>query len=585
MHTPARDGARRPRAARPPVGRAGHAADRPLPDPQPRHGRWVDGARRSGVGIPRGGGRLGCGIRDRRRAAAPGDALRADDFFVGTWTTAVDAEELLASVRFPVWGSGCGFAIEEVARRHGDFALAGRRVRVGPDRAGLALFGVASTPVRAVDGRSGCWPTERRLGEVAEAAVTRSRRRPTTSTRSSATRTAHRAGISCPRGRRRRGRRPRSEDRAQRERRTAARRRRGAQDAGRLACAKTARSTGTHLGCEHGVCGACTVLLDGDAVRSCLLFAVQADGAEVVTVEGLGGPDGALSPVQDAFRAEHGLQCGFCTPGFVVSVTALLRDNPRPERGRDPRRARRQPVPVHGLSRASCGPCNARPRTHREHRPVVSSARRCCGARIRDLLTGHGRFVDDVMLPGMLHCTFVRSDVAAGRIVRVDVSAARALDGVVAVFTGADLNATRGNVAADPAARRCRVRRTASLAESDVRFVGDPIALVSRRAGISPRTRPSWSRSRSTSSPRSSMSMSALADGAPLVHPELASNVGQDMPFPIAPELEALLRGDGDDVRVVTHTIRHHRQTPVPMETPRHRRPVRTGDAASCACG
>jgi aerobic carbon-monoxide dehydrogenase small subunit len=88
--------------------------------------------------------------------------------------------------------------------------------------------------------------------------------------------------------------------------------------------------TGTHLGCEHGVCGACTVLLDGDAVRSCLLFAVQADGSEVVTVEGLGGPDGALSPVQDAFRAEHGLQCGFCTPGFVVSVTALLRDNARP---------------------------------------------------------------------------------------------------------------------------------------------------------------------------------------------------------------------------------------------------------------
>jgi len=88
--------------------------------------------------------------------------------------------------------------------------------------------------------------------------------------------------------------------------------------------------TGTHLGCEHGVCGACTVLVDGDAVRSCLLFAVQADGAEVTTVEGIGGPDGALSPVQEAFRAEHGLQCGFCTPGFVVTVTALLAENPAP---------------------------------------------------------------------------------------------------------------------------------------------------------------------------------------------------------------------------------------------------------------
>ena len=87
--------------------------------------------------------------------------------------------------------------------------------------------------------------------------------------------------------------------------------------------------TGTHLGCEHGVCGACTVLLDDAAVRSCLIFAVQADGAEVTTVEGMGTPD-ELSPVQAAFRDHHGLQCGFCTPGFVVSVTAFLRDNPNP---------------------------------------------------------------------------------------------------------------------------------------------------------------------------------------------------------------------------------------------------------------
>jgi len=88
--------------------------------------------------------------------------------------------------------------------------------------------------------------------------------------------------------------------------------------------------TGTHLGCEHGVCGACTVLLDGEAVRSCLVFAVQADGREVTTIEGLSAPDGGLSQVQEAFRENHGLQCGFCTPGFVVSVTALLRDNPHP---------------------------------------------------------------------------------------------------------------------------------------------------------------------------------------------------------------------------------------------------------------
>ena len=88
--------------------------------------------------------------------------------------------------------------------------------------------------------------------------------------------------------------------------------------------------TGTHLGCEHGVCGACTVLLDGEAVRACLLFAVQAEGAEVTSIEGLTPVDGGLTTVQEAFREAHGLQCGFCTPGFIVSVTAFLRDHASP---------------------------------------------------------------------------------------------------------------------------------------------------------------------------------------------------------------------------------------------------------------
>jgi carbon-monoxide dehydrogenase small subunit len=85
---------------------------------------------------------------------------------------------------------------------------------------------------------------------------------------------------------------------------------------------------GTHVGCEHGVCGCCTVRLNGTAVRSCLLFAVQADGAEILTVEGLSGANG-LHPIQAAFREAHGLQCGFCTPGFVMAVHAFLEENPR----------------------------------------------------------------------------------------------------------------------------------------------------------------------------------------------------------------------------------------------------------------
>ncbi len=87
--------------------------------------------------------------------------------------------------------------------------------------------------------------------------------------------------------------------------------------------------TGTHLGCEHGVCGACTILMDGEAVRSCLLFAVQAEGAELQTVEGLAEGD-RLHPIQQAYWEHHALQCGFCTPGFLMTTVAFLRDNPRP---------------------------------------------------------------------------------------------------------------------------------------------------------------------------------------------------------------------------------------------------------------
>ena len=89
--------------------------------------------------------------------------------------------------------------------------------------------------------------------------------------------------------------------------------------------------TGTHIGCEHGVCGACSVVMDGKPVRSCLMFAVMADGHEITTVEGLEGPEGELSPLQDAFWENHAMQCGYCTPGMLIATHTLLQENPDPD--------------------------------------------------------------------------------------------------------------------------------------------------------------------------------------------------------------------------------------------------------------
>ena len=90
------------------------------------------------------------------------------------------------------------------------------------------------------------------------------------------------------------------------------------------------RLTGTHIGCEHGICGACSVMLDGEPVRSCLMYAVQANGHRVTTVEGLAKPDGSMSALQDAFCETHGLQCGYCTPGMLIAAQGLLNSNPDP---------------------------------------------------------------------------------------------------------------------------------------------------------------------------------------------------------------------------------------------------------------
>ena len=179
------------------------------------------------------------------------------------------------------------------------------------------------------------------------------------------------------------------------------------------------------------------------------------------------------------------------------------------------------------------------------------------------LLTGHGRYVDDVMLPGMLHCAFVRSDVARGRIVACDVDAARALDGVVAVLTADDLNAHAGVMqptmlmAMDGAPLR-------PLAARDVRFVGEPIVLVVAESRYVAEDAAELVAIEIEPELAVIDPERALEPDAPLVHPERESNVGAEMAFPIAPELQACL--DGDAVHVVTRRFVQHRHTPVPME-------------------
>jgi carbon-monoxide dehydrogenase large subunit len=178
------------------------------------------------------------------------------------------------------------------------------------------------------------------------------------------------------------------------------------------------------------------------------------------------------------------------------------------------------------------------------------------------LLTGHGRYVDDVVLPGMLHCTFVRSDVARGRIVRVDTEAAAALEGVTTVLTARDLNPHAG-VMQPTLLLTTPGAPLRPLADGDVRFVGEPIVLIVAVNRYVAEDAADLVEIEIDSDPAVIDVEHALDDGVPIVHPELGTNLGAEMAFPIAPELEAVLEGQN----VVRRTFRQHRHTPVPMET------------------
>jgi aerobic-type carbon monoxide dehydrogenase small subunit (CoxS/CutS family) len=211
--------------------------------------------------------------------------------------------------------------------------------------------------------------------------------------------------------------------------------------------------TGPHIGCETSHCGACTVDLDGKSVKSCTMFAVQANGADIRTIEGMANADGTLHALQGGFREMHGLQCGFCTPGMILRAYRLLQENPNPTEGGHPLRYFRQSLPLHRLSEHRQGHsirrCQAQRRRvaggRRMNDTTLSSAERaeklegmgCKRKRVEDIrfVQGKGSYVDDIKLPGMLYGDFTRSPHAHAWIKKIDTSKAAAVPGVVAVIT------------------------------------------------------------------------------------------------------------------------------------------------------
>src|ERR1044072_8017546 len=288
--------------------------------------------------------------------------------------------------------------------------------------------------------------------------------------------------------------------------------------------------TGTHVGCEHGVCGSCTVQLNHAPVRSCLMLAVQADQSEITTVEGL-SDKGSLGQLQQAFKKHHALQYGFCTPGFLMTADALLRNKSRltdaevrqAVSGNLCRCTGYQNI-VDAIVETSGG--KLEPRTHHAH----AASSKFIGARVEraednELLAGKGVFVDDIDLPGMLHAYVVRSVHARAKILRVDSSAAKRAAGVVDVVTFEDLGAVRKLPLTIPHPN-LKPLTEFPLAKDQVRYVGEPVAVIvaqSRHLGEDAAPLVEIEYERLTGCIHIEK---ALAPDAPLVHEGEPDNVG-----------------------------------------------------------
>lgn len=240
--------------------------------------------------------------------------------------------------------------------------------------------------------------------------------------------------------------------------------------------------TGTHLGCEHGFCGACTVMLDGEAVRSCLTLAVQASGRAVVTVEGLANGSG-LSRLQAAFQHQNGLQCGFCTPGFLISATAFLAGAVNPTE-QEVRKALSgnlcRCTGYKGIVHAVLEAAREEPLKLEPSQPASVG---CIGAAVdraedNRLLQGRGVYTADIHLPGLAHAAVLRTKHARARVVRVDADAARRAPGVLAVLTFADIADIAKPLPQVQPHPSLSSRQPYPLVSDVVRYAGEPLAIV-----------------------------------------------------------------------------------------------------------
>ena len=300
------------------------------------------------------------------RGASGERRVAARDYYQGAYETAAEPGEILAAIRVPAPPAGHGWAYEKLKRKVGDYATAAaaviltvsrRQDRDLRDRPDQCRRDAALRRRRGSGGRSGPRSTSRRLARAAAAATAIAA--PAADGRGSAEYRAKMAGVMTaraldPRLRARQIlKRPRHVSQANVSMTVNGKSMSAAVEPRTLLIHYLRENlglTGPHIGCDTRHCGACTVDLDGQSVKSCTMFAVQAEGAEVLTIEGMASADGKLHALQEGFREMHGLQCGYCTPGMIMRAHRLLQENPNPTESRNPHGHFGQSLPLHRLS-------------------------------------------------------------------------------------------------------------------------------------------------------------------------------------------------------------------------------------------